>query len=59
MQYYQQLFTNEASSDLPVFLRGGARDVFLYRSAMALSVVGLGIAFYGVLKMANGKMQKK
>ncbi len=42
----------------PVFLRGKS-DRFIYRSAIGLSVCGIGISLYGIYLMATGKMQKK
>ena len=42
----------------PVFLRGKS-DRFVYRSAMALSVCGIAVSFYGIYLMATGQMEKK
>ena len=46
------------SSD-PVFLRGGASDVLLYRGIMGFSVLGIGIALFSIYRMATGSIQKK
>lgn len=42
----------------PVFLRGKS-DRFVYRSAMIMSLCGIGITLYGVVMMATGQLKKK
>ena len=48
----------QQTGSAPVFLRGRS-DRFVYRSAMVLSLCGLGVSFYGLYLMATGQMQKK
>ncbi len=44
--------------NVPVFLKGRT-DRFIYRSAMALSSVGIMLTLAGVGMMATGLMRKK
>ena len=43
----------------PVFLRGGFKDLVIYRGVMGFSVIGLSLAFFGIYKMATGTLVKK
>ena len=57
LRFYNILTIILQKGNAPVFLKG-ATDVLIYRGAMALSVVGLTVSFYGVYLMAMGKMKK-
>lgn len=50
--------TQGADAVVPVYLRGGRRDVLIYRSLMVLSVVGAVFTFQQLYLAAAGKMKK-
>ena len=58
MRIYQEIFKLGVSPD-PVFLRGGFKDLVIYRGVMGFSVIGLSLAFFGIYKMATGTLVKK
>ena len=47
-----------ADSVVPVYLRGGRRDVLIYQSLMVLSVVGVAFTLQQLFMAAAGKMKK-
>ncbi|KXJ16793.1 hypothetical protein AC249_AIPGENE5544 [Exaiptasia diaphana] len=51
---FQKLFQK---GSLPVYLKGNS-DALVYRGAMGLTVIGLGVTFYGVYLMATNQMKK-
>ena len=51
---YQRIFQTGSA---PVFLRGKS-DRFVYRSAMIMSLCGIGVTLFGVVMMATGQLKK-
>ena len=47
------------SSSDTVYLRGGARDLFLYRGLMGVSLIGLAFTFLSMYRASVGTLQKK
>ena len=55
---YTHTHVQSGSASTPVYLRGKS-DRFVYRSAMFVSLLGLGVTMYGIYLMATGTLPKK
>ncbi|XP_060640139.1 cytochrome c oxidase subunit 7A2, mitochondrial-like [Anolis sagrei] len=53
---YQKLFQED--NGLPVHLKGGLKDVLLYRFTMSLSLFGVAYSLYELFKAAKPKKNK-
>jgi len=47
------------ANNAPVHLKRGMSDMLMYRGAMTLSFIGIGVSIYAIGCMANGTMKKK
>ncbi|XP_065832798.1 cytochrome c oxidase subunit 7A2, mitochondrial-like [Oscarella lobularis] len=54
---FQRLFQG-GSHSVPVFLKGGKADILIYRSAMVLSLVGIGVCLEQLYMASTGRQQK-